>query len=195
MRRIKTKKMNKIIGKGGNTILPSYNELVEDIKRKRKKLDLTQKELAKRTGVSQSLIAKLEQKKNIPNYRTIKKIYDFLEKKIDSSQQSAREIANPKIFSISPEKTRREAAELMSEKNLNAIPVKDKKNFLGVVKSSSLTLVSEETPVKEIMDYSFSIISDEIGKEVVEKLLKFNEIILVQKEGEVTGFITEKDIL
>lgn len=183
------------MGKGGNTILPSYNELVEDIKRKRKKLDLTQKELAKRTGVSQSLIAKLEQKKNIPNYRTIKKIYDFLEKKIDSSQQSAREIANPRIFSISPEKTRREAAELMSEKNLNAIPVKDKKNFLGVVKSSSLTLVSEETPVKEIMDYSFSIISDEIGKEVVEKLLKFNEIILVQKEGEVTGFITEKDIL
>lgn len=195
MRRIKTEKMNKIMGKGGNTILPSYNELVEDIKRKRKKLDLTQKELAKRTGVSQSLIAKLEQKKNIPNYRTIKKIYDFLEKKIDSSQQSAREIANPRIFSISPEKTRREAAELMSEKNLNAIPVKDKKNFLGVVKSSSLTLVSEETPVKEIMDYSFSIISDEIGKEVVEKLLKFNEIILVQKEGEVTGFITEKDIL
>lgn len=169
--------------------------MVEEIKSKRKELDLTQKQLSKRVGVSQSLIAKLEQKKNIPNYQTINKIYDFLERKMNHVQKNAGELANTEINSLSLKDTRKAAAELMAEKNLDAIPVEEDGNFIGVVRSSSLTLVSEETPVKEIMDYSFSIVSNETSKEAVKKLYKDNDLILVQKEGEVTGFISGKDLI
>lgn len=169
--------------------------MVEEIKSKRKKLDLTQKDLSKRVGVSQSLIAKLEQKKNIPNYQTMNKIYDFLERKINNVQKNAGELANTEIISLSPKDTRKAAAELMDEKNLAAVPVEEDGNFIGVVRSSSLTLFSEETPVKEIMDYSFSIVSNETSQEAVRSLYKNDDLILVHEKGEIIGFISGKDLI
>ncbi len=179
----------------GEKILPDFNSLVEEIKSKRKRANLTQKELATRTGVSQSLIAKLEQKKNIPNYQTIKKIYDFLERKTDSEQTNAGELAHSEIVSISPKDKRKDATKLMNDNDLNAIPVKEDENFIGVVKNSSLTLISEETPVEEIINYSISIVPEKTSKEVIEKLFKYNDIILVKKEGKIKGFISEKDLI
>ncbi len=169
--------------------------MVEEIRKKREKLGLTQNKLAKRTGVSQSLIAKLEQKKNIPNYQTIKKIYDYLERKINSSQETAEDVANPNIVSVDPKDSAKKVAEIINEKRSNVVPVEENERFVGVVKNSSLTLVSGETPVEEIMDYTFSIIPHGTSGEVAENLLKYNDIILVQKECEIIGFISEKELL
>ena len=47
----------------------------------RKKIGLTQSELAKQASVSQSLIAKIESKKIDPSYTNAKKIFETLQKK------------------------------------------------------------------------------------------------------------------
>ena len=53
---------------------------LEEVAQKRKMLNLTQKQLAKLAGVSQSLIAKLESKKIDPSYTKVKAIFDALER-------------------------------------------------------------------------------------------------------------------
>jgi len=57
-------------------MLPS----LEEISRKRRILGLTQNELAKLAGVSQSLIAKMESRKTNPSYTKVKAILDVLNK-------------------------------------------------------------------------------------------------------------------
>ena len=50
---------------------------IKEIKILRKKLEITQNELAKKSGVSQSLIAKIESSNIDPAYSSIKKIFDY----------------------------------------------------------------------------------------------------------------------
>ena len=56
--------------------MPNYE--LEEIKKIRKKLELTQTELADRAGVSQSLIAKIEAGRIDPTYSKTKKIFAAL---------------------------------------------------------------------------------------------------------------------
>lgn len=57
-------------------MLPSLDEIAK----RRKLLGLTQKQLAKIAGVSQSFIAKIESGKIDPSYSKAKAIFDTLEK-------------------------------------------------------------------------------------------------------------------
>jgi predicted transcriptional regulator len=56
-------------------VLPDLKE----IQQKRKELGLTQRELAKLTGVSRSWIAKVESGRLEPNYSKTKEVFDKLE--------------------------------------------------------------------------------------------------------------------
>lgn len=57
-------------------MLPSLEEII----RKRKVLNLTQKQVSQLAGVSQSLIAKLESGKIDPSYTKVKAILDVLDR-------------------------------------------------------------------------------------------------------------------
>jgi predicted transcriptional regulator len=56
-------------------VLPELSEIA----RRRRGLGLTQADLARRAGVSRSLIAKVEVNRQVPNYRKAKAIFDVLE--------------------------------------------------------------------------------------------------------------------
>ncbi|MEM2547192.1 MAG: helix-turn-helix domain-containing protein, partial [Candidatus Bathyarchaeia archaeon] len=57
-------------------MLPSLDEIAK----RRKLLGLTQKQLAKIAGVSQSFVAKVESGKIDPSYSKVKAIFDVLER-------------------------------------------------------------------------------------------------------------------
>ena len=57
------------------------------IKQMRQNLDLTQQELAKLSGVSQSLIAKIERGKIEPSYSIAKRIFATLDERISKKQK------------------------------------------------------------------------------------------------------------
>jgi len=52
---------------------------LQEIPRRRRNLNLTQKDLAVMAGVSQSMIAKIEALKVNPSYEKTKRIFDVLE--------------------------------------------------------------------------------------------------------------------
>ena len=73
---------------------------IEEIKRKRKVLNITQFKLAKLVGVSQSLIAKLESGKLDPSYSNAKKIFLALEKMETSDSKKVKNVMTNKILKV-----------------------------------------------------------------------------------------------
>ena len=67
---------------------------IDDIVRLRKQLGLTQTELAKLSGVSQSLITKMEAKKVEPSYSKVKVLIETLQKQERSDKRTAKNICS-----------------------------------------------------------------------------------------------------
>ena len=82
---------------------------LEEIREIRKKFGLTQSELAKRAGVSQSLIAKIESGRIDPTYTKTKKIFAALSDLEKKEEIKAEQLMTNKIISISPSTSIKEA--------------------------------------------------------------------------------------
>jgi predicted transcriptional regulator len=180
-------------------VLPELNEL----KIKRKELNLTQIELSEKTGVSQGEIAKIETEKIIPSYLKAKKLIDFLfypEKEI-----TAKDLMSKKIISINANKTLLNAVELMEFKSVSQLPImqgikcigsineKNALNALNEVKNKEKILNSKIT---NFMGKPFPIISEETELKRINSLLKENEaILIINKRNKINGIITKSDLL
>lgn len=175
---------------------------LDDIKRKRKNLELRQSELAKKAGVSQSLIAKLERRKIIPSYDKTKKIFDVLEKLELEKEKKAGDICNPDITGVDVQDKVKKAIEIMKKNDFSQLPVF--KNNFPVGSISEKTILEELSQgrynvsdylVEGIMEDSFPIIPEDLPLSSIISLLKSNFAVLVTKKEKVLGIITKADLL
>ena len=94
-------------------------EDISEIKRMSKKLGMTQSALAAKSGVSQSLIAKIESDKIDPSYQNAKKIIETLNFLDKGNDLLARDIMHTKIISVKPSDTLKDAIIKMRKKNIS----------------------------------------------------------------------------
>ncbi|MCK4779595.1 MAG: helix-turn-helix domain-containing protein, partial [Candidatus Lokiarchaeota archaeon] len=95
-------------------ILPSLS----DIKRLRKKLNISQKTLGEKLKISQSIISRIESGTVDPPYSKLKRIYEYLEnerKTREKSRKHAEDIMTQNFHSIKLNSTIRDAVELMNK--------------------------------------------------------------------------------
>ena len=176
------------------------------IRKKRILLGLTQKELARETGISQSFIAKMESGKINPSYGHVKKIVNLLEKLENSSREEmrARQFCRKRVISLDADDRISHAVELMRAHNISQLPV-----FRGKVPTGSVTergivdLLSRgydsgklsSMKVSEIMEEPFPVINGDMPLSVISSLLQHNQAVLLSMEGEICGIITKADII
>ena len=82
--------------------MPFLPELKE-LKYLRRKLDVTQKELSDAIGIPQATISRIESGKGNPIYSTVKKIFEYLEYKrlsLENTEVIADDIMTKNIISI-----------------------------------------------------------------------------------------------
>lgn len=180
-------------------MLPELSE----IKAKRKKAKLTQSELAERTKLSQSMIAKIEAGKVIPSYDKAKRIFDFFQSLHETSELKASDIMTKKIFSINPESKVKEAIKLMEKNSISQLPVIEnnvvsgtisEKAILEKLKTAKDPEVLKETKVKEIMDESLPIIKEDTPLKAVAAILEYSQGALVSKGNKTIGIVTKADL-
>lgn len=175
---------------------------LEDLKKLRKKLGITQDELAQKTGVSQPLIARIESMDVDPRYSTFKKIYETLEE-AKKERLPAREVMHSPVTSISADQDIKDAIEIMRKSDFSQLPVVENDIPIGSV--SEKTIVEEietsgperviDKEARKIMENSFPTVSPTTDLYAVINMLEYAPAVLVTKKGKLKGVITKQDIM
>ncbi|MCD6373115.1 MAG: CBS domain-containing protein [Thermococcus sp.] len=171
-----------------------------EIRKMRKELGITQEELAKKAGVTQAYIAKLESGKVDPRLSTFNRILQAL-LECKKAQLRARDVMSSPVISVKPYDTVEKVIRIMSEHNISQIPVMAGNKVVGSVTEKSLVRRSLEyediydRKIIEVMEDPFPIVNEEEDLEVVKYLLEDNQAVLVQdRSGKIIGIITRVDI-
>ena len=171
---------------------------ISEIKHIRKKIGLTQNELAKRANVSQSLIAKIESGRLDPTYSKAKKIIETLNLFSKKHELKAEEIMNKKIIFVGPNEGITEVVKKMKKYDISQLPVVENNKCVGLISESVLLdviLTKKKGKIKDIMGECPPIISKDADIDIISNLLKFYPIILVASGGKYLGIITKADML
>jgi predicted transcriptional regulator len=181
-------------------MLPPIN-IIPD---RRRKLGLTQIQLAELAGVSQSYIAKLEAGKIEPSYLKVKSIFESLDRLERRKEVQASEIMTPDPIFVQQSASIQETVEIMRKNGFSQLPVFSGDKPVGGVSESTLLdqfLYNEDRIppsrklVKYIMDESWPMVAEDAPLSLLSNMLKYYPAVLVQRKGIVVGIITKADLL
>jgi predicted transcriptional regulator len=171
---------------------------------RRRRLGLTQNQLASLAGVSQSYIAKLEAGKIEPSYIKVKAIFEALDRLERKQEVLASEIMTTDLIVVQGSSTIHEAVEMMRSHGFSQLPVMEGKFPVGGISERNLldNLLYSEDPrsprerkVSEIMEEPFPQVGEEAPVSLLSNLLKYYPAALVQRKGQVVGIVTKADLL
>ena len=177
---------------------------LDEIPRLRKQLGLTQAELAKLSGVSQSLVAKLEAGKIEPSFSKAKALFDTLQKLQRRNSKRAKNIMSKDVEGIQQDRTVQEAADLMHKEAISQLPVYEDSKIVGsITEKTILKLLSEskspsdafKKKISQIMDEPFPTVHEDTPVELLYQLLDYFQAVLVTKRDKVVGILTKGDLL
>lgn len=171
---------------------------IQNLKKMRMALGLTQHQFAKNAGVSQSLIAKIESGRVDPTYSKVKQIEEALQLLSAKKELPLEEVMTKKIVTAKLSEKATEVIKIMNSKNISQIPIVDGDNIIGLVSEASALEHAEKLKsctVAEIMEEVPPIVPLTTSLLVVSNLLKFSSIVLVKKKGKLAGIITKADLL
>jgi len=175
---------------------------IEEIRRRRKKLGITQKKLAELVGVSQPLIARIESGDLDPKLSLVRRIFEVLGE-LEGKGINARMIMTSPVMSVSPDERILDTVDIMRENGFSQVPVIMEGTNLGCVTESSILKVmmargidgAEEVKVKDIMDDPLPEISPNETLENISKMLINNPALLVVDSGKIVGIVTKHDVM
>ena len=178
------------------------SEELKKIKKMRQKLGITQAELAKLAGVSQSIITKIENAKIEPSYSIARKILITLEQEIAGKhdQIKAKDVYSRKIISIQADQTIDKALDLMVKNAISQMPVFKENILVGSVSEELFIkkydkIKNKNVKIQNIMDEALPTIPEDTNITLVNEMLKIYPAILVVKNGKTIGIISKTDIL
>ncbi len=198
-------------------LIPQLPDL-DKVRQMRKRLDLSQRELATLAGVSQSLIAKIERGSIDPSYSNVRKILMAFEevlrrRKVEGmklgGQLSVGDLATRGVIFVTPEQTLGESVERMMKGRFTQLPVMHGERVVGGVTDDEIRDYTIEetkngrksydevmqTRVEEIMSEPFPILSEDTPIQLASVHLQRDEAVLVSRKGQIVGILTSADFL
>lgn len=177
-----------------------------DIRRMRKALDITQTDLSKESGISQSTIAKIERNHISASYATVVKLFETLDEMAKGNRKDlcAADVATKDIISVQSNDKVRVASELMRTAGISQLPVLKGDSPVGSIseriifdriRNGKSMDDLKEMSVSEIMDESFPLVSETTSVSSVTTIMSDANAVLVTRRGKLTGMITKADIL
>jgi predicted transcriptional regulator len=176
----------------------------KQLKRIRVQLGITQSQLAKSAGVSQSLIAKLESGLVDPSFSTMKAISEALRSQIKMEGKKAAAIMSSPVISVQSNTSVRECVTLMKNKAISQLPVYTGNRMVGSMTENRIVGILEGAedpasimtrPVSAFMQPNFPIVSADTPVEALFSLFKFVSAVLVGAGDRPEGIITKIDML
>lgn len=174
----------------------------EELRSRRETLGLRQTEVAKKAGISQSMVARIEAGSVDPRVSTLNKIIAVLnnagQKKITASQ-----IMHVPVLSVSPQAGISQAVEIFEKNNISQLPVIERGVPVGCISESVIVKAIEQQRlhhmhpflVKDFMEPGFPTVPPDMDVETVVNILQQNHAVLVLEGRQVKGVITKHDLI
>ena len=173
-----------------------------ELKARREILDMRQAELARKAGISQSMVARIEAGSVDPRLSTLKRIVAVL----DSAEQRrvfAKDVMHTPVLSVEPRCLVSEAIGIMNRNGISQLPVIDQGVPVGCISESAIIDAIEEQrfhrnlrpTVADVMESGFPTVPPDIDITTVVRILQTNHAVLVLEMGKVMGVITKHDLI
>jgi len=165
-------------------------------------LGLTQTDLARKAGISQSMIARIESGSVDPRVSTLARIIAVLSQK-EEPLYRARDVMHTPVYTVGPADPVSRAVECMEKNDISQIPVVDRGVPIGCISESAIVSALEEggmhgsgnRPVRDFMEPGFPTVPLAADVRDVVHLLRENHAVLVVDGGRVAGVITKHDLI
>ncbi|PLJ77738.1 MAG: hypothetical protein B7L53_05155 [Thermofilum sp. NZ13] len=175
----------------------------EELRPLRLKAGLTQSEVAKRAGVSQSLIARIESGKVNPRVSTLLRIYRALESYLEDELTACDIMSSPVVY-VTPDTELVEATRIMWERGFSQLPVikpETRENVGTLFDDDVLSAFIRENArasrltVSDVMSDPLPLVPCGTKVRVVARMLSRGvPAVLVEQGMKVVGIITKSDI-
>jgi len=115
--------------------------------------------------------------------------------------QTKQDEETPHLISVAPDHLVGDALQMMNSYGLSQLPVLEGGNSVGSLREGRLMskLLKNrdlmKSPVSEVMEKGFPVISEDVSVEQAAKYLKDSPAILVEEYGRIVGIITRYDVL
>jgi predicted transcriptional regulator len=174
----------------------------DEIRARRETLGLKQTELARRSGVSQSMIARIEAGNVDPRVSTLGRIISVLNSAARKSTTAADVMHTP-VLSVMPDLPIADVMEIMDKNSISQLPVIENGIPVGCVSESAIVNTIEEQRLhkndnyyaRDFMESGFPTVPPDTAIETVVSLLSHHHAVLVLAAGRVQGVITKHDLI
>ena len=177
---------------------------LSEIKAMRKRLGLTQAQLAELTGVTQAYIAKIEAGVADPRVSTLEKISNALERATTMKKRvTVEQIMTSPIVAVKSNDRVDKAIRLMKSYDISQLPVLDEEIQVGSISEATIVhkIASGENMLRllkhnvdTIMESPFPTVNEDTDVDIVYPLLEHEPAIIVVKHGKVAGIVTKADL-
>ena len=150
---------------------------------------MSQRMLAKLSGISQSTISMIESGKCSPRIETMEHISAIL--KTHSSKIG--DIMTKRIIYVRPEDISRRARLMMKRHSISQVPVISGNMVIGTVREADL--IDRSGLVKDIMSAPLPQLDESTSTSVAKELLKSENAIIATRSGKVAGIVTKSDLI
>jgi len=170
----------------------------------RKKAGLTQKDLAKAAGLSQSLIARIEAGDIDTKISTAQRILDVTADAAPKKQKilTLADLMTSPVEYCKSKDTIKKVAYTMESKGISQLPVMEAGRPIGSVTDTTLVKVlakkgarSSIRKIKDVMEPSFPVLNSDEPLENAVDLLTKNSAILISRGPHIAGIMTKADAL
>lgn len=174
----------------------------EELRSRRESLGMRQTELAKRAGISQSMVARIEAGNVDPRVSTLNKIIQVLNS-AEPKKILAAQIMHMPVLSVQPQDAISRAVEIFEKNNISQLPVIERGIPVGCISESAIVKAIEQQRihkthllfVRDFMETGFPTVPPDMDVETVVNILQQNHAVLVVEGRMVRGVITKHDLI
>lgn len=174
-------------------MLPGLDAKVAELRQKRKERSMTQTELARRAGVSQSFVAKLEAGEVSPGYERVRRLEEALE---DENGATVEPHIRPAV-TVDPDGPAVDAARTVLEAGY-AIVARDGVQIGSIQPPHILPQTAgglHDRTAESIMSEAFPELSPHASETSLRSLLSHSPVVVIVDDGAITGAVTVENLL
>lgn len=183
--------------------MPADIPTPEDLRRWRQTLGLTQAEVARRAGVSQPLIARIEKGTVDPRLSTLRSVVQAL----STAERGAvrlRDVMTAPVVTVKATDPVHLAIEVMRKHGFSQLPVVHKGTPVGSLHERHIVhwlhgardpAALHALPVRDLMGPGFPTVGPETAVEHVYGMLDEHSAVLVVERGRLLGLVARSNLL